>query len=127
MNPHAPHAPQGRSPRSKRSIHVPEPSQSAPDPSSDLALSHSLSPLSHSPLFEGTNGTLVPRRAALDALSVLFTLQIAPEPSSDLSPSPLSHLSSGVMMNPQAPLAPQGRSQRSERSIRAPDRSSSLW
>ena len=47
MNPQAPMAPQGRSQRLERSNRAPEPSQSAPDPSSDLALSHSPSPLSH--------------------------------------------------------------------------------
>ena len=76
-----PHAPQGRSQRSKRSIHAPEPSQIAPERLSDLAPSHSPSPLSHlshlshqvtkSHLPEGTNGTLTPRRAALSALSAL--------------------------------------------------------
>ena len=52
--------------------------QTTPDHLSDLALSHSSSPLSHlshqvtkSHLTEGTNGTLKPRRAALSALSAL--------------------------------------------------------
>ena len=86
-------------------------------------------------------GPAGPRRAAPRALSALFMLQTTPEPSSSLSPqsrfthhlscdlalshspSPLTLLSSRVMMNPHAPMAPQGRSQRLERSNRAPDHS----
>ena len=67
---------------------TPATSQIAPERLSDLALSHSSSPLSHlshqvtkSPLPEGTNGTLMPRRDAPRALSALSALAH----SSDLS------------------------------------------
>ena len=49
--------------------------------SCDLALSHSSPSSPKSPLHEGTNGTLMPRRAALHALSTLSTLS-APPPRS---------------------------------------------
>ena len=63
----------------------------APDLSSDLALSH-FSPSSHHP----------------------NSLSIAPKsPSHSLTPS---HLSLRVFIHPQAPMAPQGRSQHSKRS-----------
>ena len=42
--------------------------------SCDLALSHSSPSSPKSPLHEGTNGTLMPRRAALGVLNALFTL-----------------------------------------------------
>ena len=123
-----PQAPQGRSTRSQRSIHAPEPSQIAPERLSDLALSHSSSPLSHkSHLAHSLRVPMEPSCPAgtLHALQLTpATSQIAPERLSDLapshSPSPLTLLSSRVMMNPQAP---QGRSTRSKRSIHAPDHS----
>ena len=46
--------------------------------SCDLALSHSSPSSPKSPLHEGTNGTLTPRRAALGVLSALFTLSAPP-------------------------------------------------
>ena len=65
----------------RAALSAPAHSSDLSDRLSDLALSHSSSPLSHlshqvtkSPLPEGTNGTLKPRRDALGVLNALFTL-----------------------------------------------------
>ena len=117
----------------------------APDLSSDLALSH-FSPSSHhpnslsiAPKSPSHISLRVPMEPSCPAgtLHALHALQLTPATSQialDLlshlvpshSPSPLTLLSSRVMMNPKAPmdpLAPQGRSTRSKRSIHAPDHS----
>ena len=84
--------------------------QIIPEPSSDLAPSHSPSPLSHkSPLPEGTNGTLTPRRAAprssnpsiplLAPQSIFKTRQSSQTPSPNLKSLALQFLTHSIAPN----------------------------
>ena len=100
--------------------------QIIPEPSSDLTLSHSPSPLSHrsislSPLTHNPNSlsSSSPTGPAgpLHALYSRLTTRVT---SSQVTLSPLTLLSSRVMKSLQAP---QGRSRRPKRSNHAPDHS----